>query len=166
MVQLLIDHGADVNATNKFGLTPLYMATAMGFVDVAALLQAHGAEGDVESTPELEEALREAAGSGDEANLAMMLEAGVVDINGADPSKGMAAVYYAAKGHHASCVALLLEHGASADATDPAGPTVVPPKLSSMAESLLRPRTLPPTLPLIRRVWSCRPACAEITARP
>ena len=56
------------------------------------------------------------AGSGDEANLAMMLEAGIVDINGVDPMAGMPALFWAGVGNHASCMALLLEHGADTEA--------------------------------------------------
>jgi 26S proteasome non-ATPase regulatory subunit 10 len=44
VVQLLITRGADVNAANKAGATPLHAAVANGFDQVAAALRAHGAK--------------------------------------------------------------------------------------------------------------------------
>ncbi len=42
MLELLVGHGADVNAQNKEGKTPLDRALARGWTDVAELLRAHG----------------------------------------------------------------------------------------------------------------------------
>jgi ankyrin repeat protein len=43
MVQLLIDHGADVNTPGRSNETPLAMAEARGLADVAAVLRRAGA---------------------------------------------------------------------------------------------------------------------------
>lgn len=44
MVQLLIDHGADVRACDKDGMTPLENALESGLLDIAELLIKHGAD--------------------------------------------------------------------------------------------------------------------------
>lgn len=44
MVQLLIDHGADVRACDKDGMTPLENALESGLLDTAELLIKHGAD--------------------------------------------------------------------------------------------------------------------------
>jgi ankyrin repeat protein len=43
VVELLLARGADPNAANKAGSTPLHAAVANGFDQVAAALRAHGA---------------------------------------------------------------------------------------------------------------------------
>lgn len=42
-VQLLISEGADVNAKDKYGRTPLYYAEKLGHKEIAELLRKHGA---------------------------------------------------------------------------------------------------------------------------
>lgn len=42
-VTLLLDHGADVNATTTAGSTPLHKAAVLGNADLVRLLLAHGA---------------------------------------------------------------------------------------------------------------------------
>jgi ankyrin repeat protein len=43
VVELLIARGADLNAGNKAGITPLAAALKSGFAETAALLKQHGA---------------------------------------------------------------------------------------------------------------------------
>jgi ankyrin repeat protein len=43
-VQLLIEHGADVAAQTEDGLTPLYLATKKGHVELAKFLTEHGGD--------------------------------------------------------------------------------------------------------------------------
>ena len=118
IVRLLIELAPTlVNAENKFGKPPLYMATAMGHMGVAAILKDSGATASIESTPELEQALRYAAQDGDDSKLREMLEAKIVDIDAGDPGNQDTALHQAAYWNHPSCVVLLLEHGANPKAT-------------------------------------------------
>jgi len=76
-VRLLVDRGADVNATTDFGRTPLMLAAAqLGSADTVKLLFERGAS--VNST-----ALALAAGRGDAAVVRLLLAAGARDANGA-----------------------------------------------------------------------------------
>jgi ankyrin repeat protein len=43
LVELLVARGADVNASNKAGVTPLAAAEKNGFPEAAAILKQHGA---------------------------------------------------------------------------------------------------------------------------
>jgi ankyrin repeat protein len=44
LVELLIARGADINAGNKTGVTPLATAEKNGFSETAAVLRQHGAK--------------------------------------------------------------------------------------------------------------------------
>jgi ankyrin repeat protein len=46
IVALLIDHGIDLDATNKDGLTPLHLAAKFGCIDIARLLCTAGCDID------------------------------------------------------------------------------------------------------------------------
>jgi len=48
MVELLVNHRADVIAKNEWGATPLHLAASRGFVSVADVLLAHGADPNAE----------------------------------------------------------------------------------------------------------------------
>jgi len=43
VIQLLIDHGADIDAKNKWGTTPLHLASSHGHTEIVKLLKANGA---------------------------------------------------------------------------------------------------------------------------
>lgn len=75
VVQLLIERGASINATDKGGLMPLHNAASYGHIDVALLLLAHGAQVDATDlwryTP-----LHEAASKGRTQMCALLLQHG------------------------------------------------------------------------------------------
>ncbi len=49
IVQVLLDYGADVNAANKKGNTPLHFAHAYGFAKLAAFLMKNGADDSLQN---------------------------------------------------------------------------------------------------------------------
>ena len=75
VAQVLIESGADVNATDRHGSTPLINAAASGALDLAALLLANGAQVDA-ATKDGQTALMIAAGKGHREITALLLEAG------------------------------------------------------------------------------------------
>jgi hypothetical protein len=44
VLRLLLQHGANINAPNKYGRTPLYLATKVGALEAVRLLLEHGAD--------------------------------------------------------------------------------------------------------------------------
>lgn len=50
MVKVLLKGGADINATDDFGLTPLISAVIIGNIEMVKLLIGHGANVNIEST--------------------------------------------------------------------------------------------------------------------
>ena len=55
VIQMLIDHGADVNMANKENITPLQYAEKRGFKDIANMLRIAGANEVVQPQPQLAE---------------------------------------------------------------------------------------------------------------
>ncbi len=62
VVKFLVDHGADVNATDTWGCTPLFYAQ---FLDIAELLVARGTDLDIKNTEDGGTVLHDAASTGD-----------------------------------------------------------------------------------------------------
>jgi ankyrin repeat protein len=75
VARLLVDSGADVNASDRRGRTPLINAAGSGALDLAALLVSSGAEVDA-ATTDGQTALMIAAGKGQKEIAALLLEAG------------------------------------------------------------------------------------------
>jgi len=65
VVELLLSHGANVNAKDRYGCTPLYDALFEGCLDVMELLIEHGAEVNAKNDEDGGTVLHEAAYSGD-----------------------------------------------------------------------------------------------------
>ncbi len=117
-VGFLIARGADVNALDRWGGSPLQDAVRNRHDAVAALLKENGARlrsGDMVA------ALCYAAGQGNLEDLSRLLHNGA-DPNGADYDRRTALHLAAAEGHQAA-VDLLLAHGADPSATDRWGAT-------------------------------------------
>ncbi|KPJ78243.1 MAG: hypothetical protein AMJ54_04525 [Deltaproteobacteria bacterium SG8_13] len=75
VARILVDSGADVNAVDHHGLTPLMNTAGSGALDIAALLVTNGARVDA-ATEDGQTALMIAAGKGHRDITALLLEAG------------------------------------------------------------------------------------------
>jgi len=122
MVELLIGHGADIDAKGDRGSTPLFGAACRGDMDVAELLINGGA--DIDFTDERGwPPLHGAALQGHADMVEFLLDEGAgVDVTG---GSGQAALHWAAFGGHASVANVLLEHDAGVDAADDTGQTAL-----------------------------------------
>jgi uncharacterized protein len=120
----LIEMGADVNATNKQGVTPLIGAALNGHADLVALLAPHTTNLDQLSGMRYKEnALHLAARDGHTAVIAALLEAGA-DINALEGTRSTALMYAAYNGH-LEAVELLIQQGADLNLSDQGGQTAL-----------------------------------------
>jgi ankyrin repeat protein len=118
VAELLLAHGADVNAKDNDGGTPLSSA---GSKDVTELLLAHGADVNAKDndgwTP-----LHRASSASSRREVVESLMAHGADVNAAN-NKGQTALHMAAIGCNKETVELLLAHGADANARAKSGAT-------------------------------------------
>jgi ankyrin repeat protein len=108
---LLITHGADVNAREESGKTPLFLACSWGLSQTAALLLEHGADvnaGDDDGASPL----HAAALIGD-FDLVRLLLAQNADVKATTRSDGSTALHAAASSGSLLAVRVLLSHGAN-----------------------------------------------------
>jgi ankyrin repeat protein len=106
VVQALLDAGAGVNLTNKFGQTPLALAAMSGDLSVVKALVAHGAE----VNPDGPSPLMGAASWGNVRITEYLLSAGA-KIDATDAT-GQTALMWAARAGREAVVQLLLKSGA------------------------------------------------------
>mmetsp|Transcript_24948 Transcript_24948/g.61297 ORF Transcript_24948/g.61297 Transcript_24948/m.61297 type:complete len:176 (+) Transcript_24948:642-1169(+) len=107
-VRLLIENGADVNAAERTGATPLIAAASSGHVECARLLIQNGA--DVDVTPPTEStALSTAAKKGGLECTRLLIKNGA-DVNAAHED-GYTVLMAAAGGGDADVLKLLVENG-------------------------------------------------------
>lgn len=120
VAELLLSHGADLEATNNLGSTPLFSAATFTNLAVVEVLVAHkanlNATGQRGLTP-----LAVAALKGNDAIAALLLEAGA-DANLADYA-GFTPLNTAVEQGHPSVARLLLAHGANPNLACPNGQT-------------------------------------------
>src|SRR2546426_4750217 len=111
---LLIRAGANAKAANRYGVTPLSLASADGNAAMIEQLLKAGADPNT-ALPEGETALMSAAGTGNVAAIKALLAHGA-GVNARESSKGQTALMWAAAEGHAAAVQLLIESGADVDA--------------------------------------------------
>jgi len=107
---LLIRAGANVKAANRYGVTPLLLASANGNATLIEQLLKAGADPNT-ARPEGETALMAAAGNGNVAAVKSLLAHGA-DVTAKEASKGQTALMWAAAQSHASAAQVLIESGA------------------------------------------------------
>lgn len=165
MAQFLIENGADINATDTNGETPLHMASGNGQIEVVSLLIENGADVNAEnsyvSTP-----LYRAAGNGHTDVIGLLIENGALiegsgeitplhvavmnchikavklliekgaDVN-AKAASGMTALHFAAQNDCVEIAELLIENGADINAKDSGGKTPLDNATSNEMTELL-----------------------------
>ena len=118
MVTLLLDRGADVQALDNRGRTPLHRALNPGHArrseKVINMLISYGAQIDI----------RAAIGLGDAARVAQLLDEdpGIITTRG---TGGMTLLHFAAEYNQPELAGILLERGAAADIASDAGDTAL-----------------------------------------
>lgn len=133
VVKVLVEFGADVNATDENNMTPLYNAAARDFEMVKTLIEL-GA--DVNNAQPNGVALHNAV-SWESIEIAEYLLA-----NGADPNiideEGQTPLFFAASAENPDLAALLISHGADKTVTDNEGKTPVDIASEKKDEALAR----------------------------
>jgi ankyrin repeat protein len=131
IAEMLLAHGADVNATDESLGTPLHDAVAFGHygqVQIARMLLAHGANINAKSNYG-ETPLHEAIWNQDLQMVTLLLNSNanvnaVMDAGHADDTR-QTPLHYAAERGNLEIVKLLLDRGANPDARDSYGETPV-----------------------------------------
>jgi ankyrin repeat protein len=113
-VERLLAHGAEVNAKNSSGMTPLHLAAGNGHKDVAELLLAHGAEVNAKNSSGMTP-LHLAAGNGHK-DVAELLLAHGAEVNAKD-NFGNTPLHCATI-PETGVMQLLLAHGADVNAKE------------------------------------------------
>ncbi|KAJ5613453.1 ankyrin repeat-containing domain protein [Penicillium lagena] len=122
VVQMLLEHGGDINAIDQFGCTALYQAVESGLLDIAELLLDHGADVNMtgldtkEARPSRISPLH-AASDIDNEN---MLIFDLLFKYGADPNpiddEGKTPLHWTVTGDSVAKARVLLENGADVNA--------------------------------------------------
>ena len=115
VARFLLEHGADVNARNWRGLTPLQTSSRVGDVEAMRLLLDFRADANVRDSHG-RSPLDEAAFYGQHEITHILLQHNA-DVN-AKGFLGRPSLYYASKKGHVEVVRLLIQHGANIDAQD------------------------------------------------
>jgi len=111
-VKKLLDRGANLNAKNILGLTPLHIAAMYGNLELVDLLLKYGADANAK-TDHAVTPLHLAASWGRADVVKMLLERGA-DVNARD-DKGWTPLHFATLNNHSNVAKILLENGADAN---------------------------------------------------
>jgi ankyrin repeat protein len=112
-VRRLLAEGADPNAANRFGVTPLHEAATVGNADMLKALLEAGGDANA-SYGEGETVLMTAARTGDAASVRLLLEHSAA-VDAFEQWHGQTALMWAAIENHADVVQLLIDAGAEVD---------------------------------------------------
>lgn len=118
VIAALIDAGANISASNRYGVTPIFLAARRGNSEIMRLLLNAGAN-PRSTNPESETVLMTAAKTGNAEILEMLLSGtpeltlfAAADPNAIEGWKGQTALMWAAALGHTEAVNILVAHGA------------------------------------------------------
>lgn len=123
MAELLLERGALINSTDKYGRTALFLAVANGYQAVARSLISHGADVQLPNFQSAASPLHIAAQSDNLAMVRLLLES-KADINSAD-SSGMTPLMSAVTGNRLEIAEFLIARGADVQAKAKGGGTAL-----------------------------------------
>ncbi|HLI84530.1 MAG TPA: ankyrin repeat domain-containing protein [Bryobacteraceae bacterium] len=141
----LIEGGADVNAVNRYGITPIALAAMNGNAAMLRLLLDAGADAN-SAHPGGETALMTAARTGNADAVELLLDRGA-NVNARETARQQTALMWAVLENHPAVVKLLLSRGAAIDArtkvTMPKGEYVPARPGAAFGTGIVRQRALP-----------------------
>jgi hypothetical protein len=108
--RLLIDKGAQVNAKDFYGCTPLHWAAERGHIEIVRLLCDHGADVDARNHQDGSRPLHYAARKGRISIVKELIEVKNAEINARDDD-GLTALRCARANDHSDIVSYLVSHG-------------------------------------------------------
>ncbi|KAA8895529.1 ankyrin repeat-containing domain protein, partial [Sphaerosporella brunnea] len=111
----IIEHGADVDARDRDGNTPLFLAARYGHVDAARVLLEHGAARHERTRCQSARTALHVAAHFEQVEMCRFLLSAGLDVN-ATVNSGWTALHVAAKMRNAALAAVLLTHGADPEA--------------------------------------------------
>jgi ankyrin repeat protein len=119
MTDVLIRHGAAIQVTNRYSVTPLYLACVNGSAGMVERLLGAGANPNT-MMPDGETVLMTAARTGNVDVVKALLLRGA-RVQDKEPSRGQTALMWAAAENNAGAIKLLIEAGADINARSTAG---------------------------------------------
>ena len=119
--RLLLARGGRADAANRYGVTPLYVATLNADADLIALLLAARADPN-RAAPSGETVLMTAARTGVVKAMRLLIDGGA-QVDAREPAFQQTALMLAARSNSAEAISLLLDRGADIDARTSVGET-------------------------------------------